>query len=61
MPEGMRRDVGISVFSDYDGSSDYAREILDELEKGYERVWVIHHDGNDFPLSESLPPIPQLR
>lgn len=29
-----------------DGSSDYTKEILDELEKRYERVRVIHHEKN---------------
>jgi len=29
-----------------DGSTDYTQEILDELERKYERVRVIHHDVN---------------
>jgi glycosyltransferase involved in cell wall biosynthesis len=29
-----------------DGSSDYTREILDELEQQYDRVRVVHHEKN---------------
>lgn len=29
-----------------DGSSDYTRDVLDELERKYERVRVIHHERN---------------
>lgn len=40
------------ITSDYevivvnDGSSDYTKEILDELERRYEKVRVIHHERN---------------
>ena len=42
--EPLTSDYEVIVVND--GSTDYTKEILDELEKRYERVRVIHHDGN---------------
>jgi glycosyltransferase involved in cell wall biosynthesis len=42
--EPLTSDYEVIVVND--GSTDYTKEILDELERRYERVRVIHHDGN---------------
>jgi glycosyltransferase involved in cell wall biosynthesis len=42
--EPLTSDYEVIVVND--GSTDYTKEIVDELERKYERVWVIHHDGN---------------
>jgi len=57
--EPLTSDYEVIVVND--GSTDYTEEILDELEGKYERVRVIHHDGNDFRMSGSFSHIPQSR